>query len=138
MLSNPEQYEAGLALLERLHGGHAGQALVDAQRAVCPDFAAMSIEWALGGIMARPGLDLKTRQLIVVAACATLGHASPQLAAHVQGALAAGASREEIVETLLQTLFYAGGAAVANALGVAASVLDARETSAPALSSTAV
>ena len=37
----------------------------------------MSIEWAMGGIMARPGLDLKTRQLVVVAACATLGHAAP-------------------------------------------------------------
>lgn len=125
MLTNAEQYRAGLELLERLHGHHTGQALVDAQRAICPDFAAMSIEWALGGIMARPGLDLKTRQLIVVAACVTLGHATAQLRAHIQGALAAGASREEIIETLLQTLFYAGGAAVANALAIAASVLDA-------------
>jgi 4-carboxymuconolactone decarboxylase len=123
MLSNPDQYRAGLALLEKLHGGHAGQALVDAQREICPDFAAMSIEWALGGIMSRPGLDLKTRQLIVIAACTTLGHATPQLRAHLQGAIAAGATKQEVVETLLQTLFYAGGAAVANALGVAKEVL---------------
>jgi 4-carboxymuconolactone decarboxylase len=125
MLSNAEQYQAGLALLEKIHGGHAGAALVEAQREICPDFAAMSIEWALGGIMTRPGIDLKTRQLIVVAACATLGHATPQLRAHVQGALAVGATQQEIVETLLQTLFYAGGAAVANALGVAKEVFGA-------------
>jgi 4-carboxymuconolactone decarboxylase len=109
-------YDRGLALLHRIHGGHAGEALVDAQRDICPDFATMSIEWAMGGIMARPGLDLKTRQLIVIAACVTLGHAQPQLRAHAQGARAVGASHDEIVETILQTLFYAGGAAVANAL----------------------
>jgi 4-carboxymuconolactone decarboxylase len=109
-------YQQGLALFTKIHGSHAGEALVAAQRDVCPDFATMSIEWAMGGIMARPGLDLKTRQLVVIAACVTLGHAQPQLRAHTEGALAVGASRDEIVETILQTLFYAGGAAVANAL----------------------
>jgi 4-carboxymuconolactone decarboxylase len=69
----------------------------------------------MGGIMARKGLDLKTRQLIVIAACVTLGHAQPQLRAHTAGARR-GCDRDEIVETVLQTLFYAGGAAVANAL----------------------
>ncbi len=109
-------YERGAALLAQLHGGHAGEALVAAQRDVCPDFATMSIEWAMGGVMARPGLDLKTRQLVVIAACVTLGHAQPQLRAHTEAAFAAGATRDEIVEAILQTLFYAGGAAVANAL----------------------
>jgi 4-carboxymuconolactone decarboxylase len=123
MTSNSTEYEKGLALLRQIHGGHAGEALVDAQRDICPDFATMSIEWALGGIMARPGLDLKVRQLIVIAACTTLGHAEPQLRAHIQGAVAVGATREEIVETILQTLFYAGGAAVANALQVAEQAL---------------
>lgn len=122
MESNSENYQRGLALLTRIHGGHAGEALVQSQAEVCPDFATMSIEWALGGVMARPGLDLKTRQLIVVAACVTLGHATPQLHAHIEGALSVGASREEITETILQTLFYAGGAAVANALAAAKDV----------------
>jgi len=126
MLTNQEQYERGRALLEKIHGGHAGEALVAAQREICPDFAAMSIEWAMGGIMARPGLDLRTRQLLVIAACTTLGHATPQLGAHIEGALAVGATREEIVESILQTLFYAGGAAVANALAVAKEVLRSR------------
>ena len=109
-------YDRGLALLRQIHGGHAGEALVAAQRDICPDFATMSIEWAMGGIMARPGLDLKTRQLVTISACVTLGHAQPQLVAHTQGALAVGATRDEIIETIVQTLFYAGGAAVANAL----------------------
>jgi 4-carboxymuconolactone decarboxylase len=126
MLTNQEQYERGRALLEKIHGGHAGDALVAAQREICPDFAAMSIEWAMGGITARPGLDLRTRQLLVIAACTTLGHATPQLAAHIEGAVAVGATREEIVESILQTLFYAGGAAVANAVAIANEVLRNR------------
>ena len=109
-------HRQGLALLERLHGGHAGQAIVDEMRDICPAFADMSIDWALGGIMARPGLDLVTRQLVLVAACVTLGHAEPQLRAHAQAAIAAGATKEQIVETILQLTFYAGGPAVRNSL----------------------
>ena len=122
MHRNPKAYEEGLALLDKLHGGHAGAQMVEAMKDTCPDFAGMTIEWAMGGIMARPGLDLKTRQLVTIAACVTLGHAQPQLVAHTQGALAVGATREEIIETILQTLFYAGGAAVANALQAVAPV----------------
>lgn len=83
---------------------------------VCPAFADMSIEWALGGVMARPGLDLMTRQLVLVASCVTLGHALPQVRAHTEAALEAGATKEQIVETILQLAFYAGGPAVRNAL----------------------
>jgi len=115
--TNPEQLRRqGLALLEQLHGGHAGQAIVDEMRDICPAFADMTIDWALGGIMARPGLDLVTRQLVLVATCVTLGHAEPQLRAHAQAAIAAGATKEQIVETILQLTFYAGGPAVRNSL----------------------
>ena len=115
--TNPEQLRRqGIALLEQLHGGHAGQAIVDEMRDICPAFADMTIDWALGGIMARPGLDLVTRQLVLVATCVTLGHAEPQLRAHAQAAIAAGATKEQIVETILQLTFYAGGPAVRNSL----------------------
>jgi len=119
MHKNPESYERGEGLLARLHGGHAGEALVREVEEVCPDFATMTIEWALAGIMARPHLDLCTRQYVVIAACVTLGHAEPQLRAHIEAALRLGASRDTIVEVIVQTLFYAGGAATANALRVA-------------------
>lgn len=108
--------ERGLALLEQLHGGHAGEAMVEELRDVCPDFADMTIDWAIGGIMARPGLDLVTRELVLVASCVTLGYAMPQLRAHAEAALKVGASREQLVETVLQLTFYAGGPAVRNAL----------------------
>src|SRR5580692_11194421 len=111
-----ELKERGLRLLERLHGGHAGGAMVAEMAQICPGFADMTIEWALGGVMARPGLDLVTRQLVLVASCVTLGHAMPQLRAHAQAALQSGATRQQIIETILQLTFYAGGPAVRNSL----------------------
>jgi 4-carboxymuconolactone decarboxylase len=115
--------KAGLELMERLHGGQSGADLVRAVANVCPDFADMTFDWALAGVMARPGLDLLTRELLLIASCTTLGHATPQLRAHIDAARRVGATREQIVETILQMLFYAGGAAVANALVIAGEVL---------------
>jgi 4-carboxymuconolactone decarboxylase len=108
--------ERGLELLERLHGGHAGEAMVAEMRDICPAFADMTIDWALGGVMARPGLDLLTRQFVLIASCVTLGHAEPQLRAHVEAALNIGATKKQIVEVVLQLTFYAGGPAVRNSL----------------------
>lgn len=122
--SDPEAQARGLALLQRLHGGHSGEQLVASLEDVCPDFATMTIQWALAGVMDRPGLDLVTRQLLLVAACTTLGFAEPQLRAHIEAAANIGATRQQIVETILQMTFYAGGAATSNALRTAAQVLD--------------
>lgn len=126
MAATNETYEKGLALLNQLHGGQTGEQMVNAMKDICPDFATMTIEWAMAGIMARPGLDLRTRELILVASCATLGHVTPQLRAHIDAAMKLGATKQDIVETLLQLMFYAGGAAVANALMVAGEVFKER------------
>src|SRR5882724_1175216 len=127
MHSDPDQHALGLRLLARLHGGHAGEALVADLADICPDFATMTTDWALAGIMARPNLELLTRQYVVIAACVTLGSAGPQLHAHLEAALALGATRAQLVEVILQTLFYAGGARAANALRVAKQVFTAAD-----------
>jgi len=114
--TDPLLHRRGIELLEQLHGGHAGVAMVAEMRDICPDFADMTIEWAIGSIMSRPGLDLATRELVLIASCVTMGHAMPQLRAHAEAALQVGASKEQIVETVLQLVFYAGGPAVRNAL----------------------
>ena len=116
MIRNDAQYQKGLELMAFLHGGHTGGAWVAQIQDICPDFADMSIAWATGHILSRPGLDLATRELILVASCATQGFALTQLVAHAEAALRAGASRRQIMGTVLQLTFYAGGPAVSNAL----------------------
>jgi len=117
-------YQEGLALLNRLHGGQAGEQLVNNLKDISPDFVNMTIEWAMQGIMARPGLDLLTREYLIIASCVTLGHATPQLKAHIEAAVTLGATKQQIVEVILQVLFYAGGASVSNALGVAKEIFE--------------
>ena len=119
-----EDYQKGLALLNQLHGGQAGEQLVNNLKDICPDFVDMTIEWAMQGIMARSGLDLLTREYLLIASCTTLGHTVPQLKAHIDAALKLGASKQQIVEVILQMTFYAGGAAVSNALAYAKEVFE--------------
>src|SRR3954471_24189567 len=69
MKHTEDTYRKGLTLLNRLHGGEAGEQMVNAMKDVCPDFSTMTIEWAMAGIMARPGLELLTREYVVIAAC---------------------------------------------------------------------
>jgi 4-carboxymuconolactone decarboxylase len=77
-------YERGLNLLETLHGGQAGEQMVKELEDICPGFVNMTLEWALAGIMGRSGLDLLTRELLLIASCTTLGgSAAPQLQAHI-------------------------------------------------------
>ena len=122
LVSRSEQYKKGEALLNKIHGAHTGEAIVSALDDVCPDLASMTIEWGFGEIVSRSGIDLKTRQLVTVASCVTLGHAQPQLRAHIEGALNVGATKEEIVEVILQVALYAGFAAATNAMLLAKEV----------------
>jgi 4-carboxymuconolactone decarboxylase len=55
-----------------------------------------------GKVLSRPGLDLKTRELCIVAACAASGQ-QRQLHSHLHGALNAGASEGQ-VSAALQSL----------------------------------
>jgi 4-carboxymuconolactone decarboxylase len=51
-----------------------------------------------GKVLSRPGLDLRTRELCVVAACAAAGQ-QRQLHSHLHGALNAGATLDEVQDT---------------------------------------
>jgi 4-carboxymuconolactone decarboxylase len=108
-------YERGMKLFQELHGAHAGEAIVETLKNICPDFATYTIEWAFGEIFSRNGLDLKTRELAIIASCVTLGTAAPQLIAHIEAAFNVGATQQEVIETILQTGLYAGFPAVTNA-----------------------
>jgi 4-carboxymuconolactone decarboxylase len=52
-----------------------------------------------GKVLGRPGLDLRRRELCIVAVCAALEQ-DRQLHAHLHGALNVGATSEEVEETL--------------------------------------
>jgi 4-carboxymuconolactone decarboxylase len=121
-----DRYSRGLAKLNEIDGAQ-GQRVVDSLKDIAPDFARYLIEFPFGDIYSRPGLDLKSREIAVVAALTALGNAAPQLKVHVHGALNVGCTKEEIVEVMMQTAVYAGFPAALNGLFAAKEVFAERE-----------
>ncbi|MGK2934819.1 MAG: carboxymuconolactone decarboxylase family protein [Gemmatimonadaceae bacterium] len=68
-------------------------------RALHPDLDEWMIVDGYGKVLGRAGLDLRRRELAIVAACAATGQ-QRQLHSHLHGALNAGASEPEISATL--------------------------------------
>lgn len=120
-MQNVSRYERGLAKLREIDG-QAGEHVLEGLEEIAPDFARYLIEFPFGDIYCRPGLDLKSREIAVVAALTALGNAAPQLKVHIQGALNVGVTRAEIVETIMQMAVYAGFPAALNGLAVAKEV----------------
>lgn len=81
-----KRYDEGLKKLNEIDG-QTGQKVIDSLRSIAPDLARYIIEFPFGDIYQRPGLDLRTRELVTVAALTALGHCQPQLKVHVNGAL---------------------------------------------------
>lgn len=119
------RYEQGLAKLQEIDG-QAGTHVIESLRDIAPDFARYLIEFPFGDIYSRPGLDLRSREIAVVAALTALGNATPQLKVHIEGALNVDVTRDEIVEVMMQMAVYAGFPAALNALFVAKEVFAAR------------
>lgn len=120
------RYDRGLARLSEIDG-EAGVRVIDSLRDIAPDFARYLIEFPFGDVYSRPGLDLRSREIAVVAALTAMGNAVPQLKVHVEGALNVGVSRDEVVEVMMQMAVYAGFPAALNGLFAAKEVFAARD-----------
>ncbi len=116
-----ELYKKGWKKFEEIHGPVA-KATLESLKDVSPELGQFVTEFAFGEIYSRPGLDLKTRQLLTIASLVTLGNAPLQLKSHIKGALNVGCSQHEIVEVILQMAIYAGFPAAMNAMYTAKDV----------------
>jgi 4-carboxymuconolactone decarboxylase len=75
-----------------------------------------------GGADGQGPLDAITRELATVALLTAIGTQPAALKNHLRAALAAGATREQIVQVLEQMAIYAGFPAALNGIGVAREV----------------
>ena len=122
-----DRYERGWEKLKEIDG-KAGERVVESLRDIAPDFARYLIEFPFGDIYSRPGLDLKSREIAVIAALTALGNAAPQLKVHIHGALNVGCTREEVIEVIMQMSVYAGFPAALNGLFVAKEAFQERDS----------
>jgi len=122
-----DRYQRGLEKLKEIDG-EAGERVIESLRDIAPDFARYVIEFPFGDIYCRPGLDLKMREIAVVAALTALGNAAPQLRVHINGALNVGCTRQEVLEAIMQMAVYAGFPAALIGLFAAREVFQQRDS----------
>jgi 4-carboxymuconolactone decarboxylase len=103
------------------------EGVIENLKDISPDFARYIIEFPFGDIYSRSGLNLKSREIAIVASLVTMGNALSQLKVHINGALNVGCSRTEIIEVIMQMAVYAGFPAALNGLFAAKEVFDERE-----------
>lgn len=121
-----ERYKIGWEKLAEIDGEQGGK-VVEALKDISPDFADLLIEFPFGDVYSRPGLELKSREIAIVAALTAMGTAYPQLKVHIHGALNVGCTQKEIVEIMIQMSVYAGFPAALNGLFAAKEVFDERK-----------
>ena len=113
-----DRHDAGM----RVRRSVLGDAHVDraeaSKTAFDADFQRFITEGAWGSVWARPGLDKRTRSMLVIALMAALGH-EEELAMHIRATRNTGATREDVQEVMLMVAVYAGVPAANTAIRVA-------------------
>ena len=99
--------EQGIQILKEMLGEDQAAQVQRAWQEISPDFEAYVVGFLSGEVWARPGLDRRTKSLCTIAALAALGR-QRGLELNIRMALRNGATRREIVETLLHIAPYAG------------------------------
>jgi 4-carboxymuconolactone decarboxylase len=107
--------------------GRAGEEVKSSLNEISPDLVKYMIEYSFGDIYSREGLDLKSKEIAVVAALTALGNAQPQLRVHINGALNVGCTINEVKEIILQMSGYSGFPTSINAMNALKEVLNERE-----------
>ena len=116
--------ERGRKLMEQLHGDRAGQGYAAPGNAVTGALYPLAIQYGYGEIWFRPGLDLRQRALVAVAAFTALKLG--QVQKFGESALNMGLSRTEVIEAVIQTAPLSGFAPALNALGALSGVLGGK------------
>jgi 4-carboxymuconolactone decarboxylase len=116
-----ERTQRGRALLAQMLGSEQAERICESWRDICPEFEAYVTEFVAGEMWSRPQLDRRAKSLATIAAVAALGRPLA-LELNIRMALKNGATKQEIVETLLHIAVYAGFPACWEGLVVARKV----------------
>jgi 4-carboxymuconolactone decarboxylase len=90
---------------------------------VMQDFIEVTATSVFGALWARPGLDLKTRALVVMVSDVATGQMG-ELPIHMVFALRQGWTPTEIVEVLLQLMGYVGAPKIRESMVIAVRIIE--------------
>lgn len=106
-VTEDERFAKGLALQEPVYGDEIENSLKGLPDDMGKDVARFLTEVCFGDFYTREGLDIKTRELLVVGILVTTGNTSV-LKSHIKGNLKVGNSKESITAAIIQCLPYVG------------------------------
>lgn len=115
-----EKYQKGLNVVK----DHLSKKQLDAIEKISPYLKDLVIEYGMGEIYSRKGLDQKSRKIATIASLITSGN-TPQIKWHISGGLASGViTKEEVIEVIIQMVIYVGFPQTLNAMQVANEVFE--------------
>ena len=102
-----ERFAKGYAIQNPLYGDEIKKSMSGLPDNMGEDVSKFLTEVCFGDFYTREGLDLKTRELLVISILVTTGN-TETLKSHVKGNLKAGNSKETITSAIIQCLPYVG------------------------------
>jgi 4-carboxymuconolactone decarboxylase len=118
-----DRFSQGAEWLEKLDENQV-DVLKENFQDIAPDLTEFVVAFGYGDIYSRKNLDPKLRQIATIAALTCMGTAQPQLAFHIKAGLNVGLIREEIIETIILMVVYAGFPAAINGINTAKEVFN--------------
>lgn len=125
--SEDERYQKGLEIQAPLYGDEIAARCTWLPEPFDKAVPRFLTELCFGDFNTREGLTGKTRELLTVVLLAALGSAEAQVKSHVEGALKAGNTKEEVVCALVHASGYMGFPRLFNALNVSKELLQKDE-----------
>ena len=125
--SEEERFQRGLEIQAPLYGTEIADRYTWLPGEFAQAVPRFLTELCFGDFNTRSGLDGKTRELLTVVLLAVLGGAELQVKSHVEGALKAGNTKEEVVCALVHAGGYMGIPRLFNALNACRELLQTAE-----------
>jgi 4-carboxymuconolactone decarboxylase len=118
-----DRFTRGVESLSKLNKNQV-EVLNDNFKDVAPEMTELIVSFGYGDIYSRKNLDPKMRQIATIAALTAMGNAEPQLNFHIKAGLEVGLTPNEIIETIILMVVYAGFPRAINAINVTKEVLN--------------
>jgi len=115
-IADSERFAKGKEIQTRIYGEGMKQNMKDLPGEFAEAIPRILSESCFGDFYTRSGLDLKTRELMIFCAIATLGGADKQMGSHAVGNMKVGNDKEALLAALVQLYPYVGFPRIANAI----------------------
>ena len=121
-MADKKSFERGMKTLKKM----GREKLMLNQKALYPDMYEMSVAHLFGDVWARPGLSLRDRQLVTLAANIAMARPSGNHS-HYLSSMHLGITKKEICEVIIQVGAYCGWPTMSHAVRQFTAVMEEQD-----------